>query len=66
MKTVAVLLLIIMLLPLSGCWDSVELDQLALVLLLGIDTDPMGDGFEVTVHVLNVAGGTASGAAGTG
>jgi spore germination protein KC len=64
MKTVAVLLLIIMLLPLSGCWDSVELDQLAMVLLIGVDTDPMGDGFEVTVHVLNVAAGTASGTAG--
>ncbi|MDD3074550.1 MAG: Ger(x)C family spore germination protein, partial [Eubacteriales bacterium] len=65
MKTVAVLLLIIMLLPLSGCWDSVELDQLALVLLIGIDTDPMGDGFEVTVHVLNVAAGGTGGGGGS-
>lgn len=69
MKTLAVILLIVMLLPLAGCWDRVELDKLAIVLLLGIDTDPLGDGFEVTVHVLNVAagpGGQAGGASGDG
>lgn len=70
MKAVAFLLLLVMLLPLSGCWDRVELDKLAIVLLIGIDTDPLGDGFEVTVNVLNAAaapsGQTGGGANGGG
>ncbi|MDD4658605.1 MAG: Ger(x)C family spore germination protein [Eubacteriales bacterium] len=66
MKTLAVLLLVVMLLPMAGCWDRVELDKLAIVLLLGIDTDPLGDGFEVTVHVLNVAAGPGGQAGSSG
>lgn len=55
-KFVMIVLLLAVSLNLSGCWDQIELDQIALVMLMGIDTNPIGDGFEVTVHVLNTAG----------
>lgn len=63
MRFLAVLVLFSIIMSLSGCWDYVELDELALVLLMGFDLDPAGDGFEVTVHLLNIAAG--NGASGT-
>ena len=52
MKKLIILLLVLSLtLTASGCWDLIELDQIGLVLLVGIDTDEKGDGFEVTIHV---------------
>ncbi|WP_341348355.1 Ger(x)C family spore germination protein [Paenibacillus sp. FSL H3-0469] len=45
------ILLIISLIPLSGCWSRKELNDLALVMALGIDLVP--EGYAVTVQVMN-------------
>ncbi|MTI94046.1 MAG: Ger(x)C family spore germination protein [Firmicutes bacterium] len=50
-RAIATLLILLLLIATSGCWDMRELNDIGLVLMLGIDTDPKGDGFEVTVHV---------------
>lgn len=64
MRSLAILLVFALTLSLSGCWDYAELDDLALILLIGFDLDPAGDGFEVTVHILNIAAGEGNGASG--
>lgn len=45
------ILLIISLTLLTGCWSRKELNDLALVMALGIDLDP--GGYAVTVQVMN-------------
>ncbi|WP_136604929.1 Ger(x)C family spore germination protein [Paenibacillus dokdonensis] len=44
---------IIMLLPLSGCWDSKYLDDLSIVVAIGIDEDPKNEkNIRVTLQVV--------------
>jgi spore germination protein KC len=64
MRLIVLLLIPLLFLPLSGCWDQVELEKVGLVVLMGIDTDPLGDGFEVTIHLLS-PGNSQEGAGGT-
>ncbi|MCL4426580.1 MAG: Ger(x)C family spore germination protein [Firmicutes bacterium] len=54
---------------LTGCWDRVEVESLAIVLAVGVDLEPQGDGFLFTVQVarpslLGKAGGGAMGGGG--
>ncbi|WP_340025432.1 Ger(x)C family spore germination protein [Paenibacillus sp. FSL K6-1096] len=44
-------LLVMSLVPLTGCWSRKELNELALVMALGIDLVP--EGYAVTVQVMN-------------
>lgn len=46
-----VLVLCICLLPLSGCWSSRELNELAITVAVGIDE--VKDGIELTVQIIN-------------
>ncbi|WP_342472131.1 Ger(x)C family spore germination protein [Metasolibacillus sp. FSL H7-0170] len=50
-KTASILLLISICLLLSGCWSKKELNDIAIVVALGIDQQ--GDEYEVTVQVVN-------------
>jgi spore germination protein KC len=50
-RRILTLLLLLSLLPLTGCWSRKELNDLALVMALGIDLDP--EGYAVTVQVMN-------------
>lgn len=50
-KIYGLILISCILICLPGCWDMLELNEIGLVMLIGIDHDPKGDGFEVTVHV---------------
>lgn len=45
------ILLVMSLMPLTGCWSRKELNELALVMALGIDLVP--EGYAVTVQVMN-------------
>lgn len=67
MRFIAFFLIPLLLLPLSGCWDQLELEEVGLVVLMGIDTDPLGDGFEVTIHLFRHGSGEegATGGGGT-
>ena len=51
-KTIVIGIVIIMLTVLSGCWDSVELDNRAIVTAVGIDITENGE-LEVTAQVIN-------------
>lgn len=46
-----VLLAVLLMLPLEGCWSRKELNELGIVVGLGIDKDK--DGYEVTVQIVN-------------
>lgn len=63
-KIISFMLLLTVALGLSGCWDLKELNEVGLVLLVGIDTNPQGDGFEITVHVHTPLAGPGGEAAG--
>lgn len=67
-KLCALILISAILVCLPGCWDILELNEIGLVLLIGIDHDPKGDGFEVTVHVQAPlpGGGQDNGSSGNG
>jgi len=49
------LLFLFVLLSLSGCWDARELNQLALVMAVGIDRDPDTNRYIVTIQVARPA-----------
>lgn len=47
------LLMILLLIPLlGGCWDLRELDSLALVFGMGLDLGPQGDGYRLTFEIV--------------
>ncbi|MEC1180309.1 Ger(x)C family spore germination protein [Metasolibacillus meyeri] len=50
-KITSVLLLTLLCMLLSGCWSKKELNEIAIVVALGIDQK--GDEFEVTVQIVN-------------
>ncbi|MBW4084512.1 Ger(x)C family spore germination protein [Paenibacillus sp. S150] len=50
-RNILLLLLMISLVTLTGCWSRKELNELAVVMAMGIDLDP--EGYAVTVQVLN-------------
>lgn len=52
MKKISLLLIIIMMLTFSGCWDSIETEKLAVVSLLGVDVTDDGN-FKVTLQELS-------------
>ncbi|MRN56197.1 Ger(x)C family spore germination protein [Paenibacillus monticola] len=64
-KKVGSILLLISLTLLSGCWSRKELNELAIVMALGIDSVP--EGYEVSAQVMNSseAGGPSGGSSGS-
>lgn len=53
MKKILSALLILTLIPLSGCWDSREMNELGLVVAVGIDKAPNSCNYVVTVQMAN-------------
>lgn len=50
-KTIAMILALALLLP--GCWDSREINELGLVIAVGIDKAPGSDNYLMTVQIAN-------------
>lgn len=60
------LLLLVIVVFVSGCWDRRELENLAVVLGIGVNRPPEGDGYEVSYQIVRAAqiynpGGTGGG-----
>ncbi|MCF6093301.1 Ger(x)C family spore germination protein [Microaerobacter geothermalis] len=55
----------VMIFSLSGCWDSRELNDLALVMAVGIDKVKNTDDFRVTVQIAKPSGGGQPGKGGS-
>ncbi len=55
----AVLLLAVLIntITLTGCWSYREIDQLAIVTGVAIDKGTSGDGYTVTVEIINFSSG---------
>ena len=51
MKKIRILILILLLLPLTGCWNYRELEDLAIVSALGIDISD--NDFDISVEAVN-------------
>jgi spore germination protein KC len=65
MKRVTAFVLAILLALLGGCWDAREIDELGLVMAVGIDKAPDSDGFLVTVQLANQRGLSQQGSGST-
>ncbi|QNO14517.1 Ger(x)C family spore germination protein [Alkalicella caledoniensis] len=36
----------------SGCWGKIEVEDLGIIVAMGIDANDTGDGFEMTLHII--------------
>src|SRR5690554_1352883 len=50
-RLISTMFIAVLLLSTPSCWDLLELNQISVVGIIGIDYDAQGDGFEDTVHV---------------
>ncbi len=61
------LLMLLLLIPLlSGCWDLRELSTLALVFGMGLDLESQGDGYQLTFEIVRTRQIQSPGAGGSG
>lgn len=56
-KLICLLLAVAGLLPLTACWDHVEISRLLIVAGIGLDVDSSGEAYHVTVEFINVEAG---------
>ena len=45
----------------SGCWGKIEVEDLGIIVAMGIDANDSGDGFEMTLHIIKPEENEASG-----
>lgn len=64
--TIRLLAVLLLLLPLGGCWQRRELNETAFVLGMGLDKAPSGSGYKVTLQVVIPSAITSQAAGGTG
>ncbi|UMZ74119.1 Ger(x)C family spore germination protein [Natranaerofaba carboxydovora] len=63
-KVLIILISLSMSLNLSGCWDSLDIENRVLVKMIGIDTAKEDDRVEVTVQLIEIEGAGEEGEAG--